>query len=256
MYKLLSTTKNWKEYFDDISDSPLAAYITNDFQPAFNDEYSLNKCRFVKVAVKSSTYMITILAGLEHEFPDLLSRKSLTVHIVGADEQKTFTAMTAEELLHLLPNLNSLTVGYIEPDATENPTTQTELLDVERCLACQRMGRPRRKLFVAGGRYHDFAQSELFRRHPPDLIVAFRSGHFKSETSTWRPALERILDLDIPALFTTYNKHEPIEKEKVFDEMGACFSKRIEKIAGVACFPISTALWGGMMCTISTSTVT
>ncbi|KAK3176719.1 hypothetical protein OEA41_008044 [Lepraria neglecta] len=172
---------NWKEYFDDISDSPLAAYITNDFQPVFNDEYSLNKCRFVKVAVKSSTY---ILAGLEHEFPDVPSRKSLTVHIVGADEQETFTAMMAEELLHLLPNLNSLTVGYIGPDAIENPTTQTELLDVERCPTCQQMGRPRRKVFVAGGLYHDFAQSELFRRHPPDLIVAFHSGPFESETST------------------------------------------------------------------------
>ena len=62
-----------------------------------------------------------------------------------------------------------------------------------------------------------------------DLMVAFHSGHLKSETSTWRPTLERILDLGIPALFTTYNKHEPIEEEKAFDEMGTCFSKRMEK---------------------------
>ena len=53
-----------------------------------------------------------------------------------------------------------------------------------------------------------------------DLMIAFHSGHLEPETSTWRSTLERILDLGIPALFTTYNKHEPIEEEKAFDEMG------------------------------------
>ena len=88
------------------------------------------------------------------------------------------------------------------------------------------MGGSPRQAFLADDPYHNFAKSELFGKYPPDLIVAFNSDHAESEVQRWQPTLKCILDLGVPAVFTTDNKSEAIGEGKIFDGIGAHFSRR------------------------------
>ena len=223
-YLPLYTAKSWKAYFEDISESPFAHFITEDFSPADDNEACLRACRFLKVAVDSSSLILTILAGLESEIPDVASRTELTIHIVGADYQEIRRARMTEELYHLLPELQLLVIGYVGPGVGTSQGDTTKLLEFDCCPECQKMNRPSRQAFLAGDLYHDFADSDLFAKYPPDLIVVFHSGH--AETSRWWPTLHCILDLGVPAVFTTYNEQEALDEERSFDNMGAHFSRR------------------------------
>lgn len=236
-YKPLHTAQSWKNYYEDISDSPFARFITEDFSPAKDDKACLQACRFLKVAVDSSSFILTIVAGLESEIPDLTSRTKLTIHIVGADHQEIRRARMTEDLYHLLPKLQSLVVGYVGPDVGSAHGDTTKLLDFECCPQCQKMGRSPRQAFMADDLYHEFSKSDLFTKYPPDLVVAFHSGHAESQVQRWRPTLQCILDLGVPTLFTTYNKTEAVEEEEVFESMGAHFSKRMAENPWRGVFP-------------------
>ena len=224
-YRPLHTVYTWKDYFEDVSESPFARFITKDFSPVDNDEAALRAYHFLKIAVDSSSLILTILAGLESEIPDLASRSKLTIHVVGADEQEIRRARMTEELYHLLPNLRLLVVGYVGPDVGFNTGNPAKLLEFDCCLECQKMNRSSRRAFMANDLYHNFAKSDLFAKYPPDLVVAFHSGH--AGVPIWQPTLKCILDLGTPAVFTTYNKQEALEEEQRFDKMSACFSRRL-----------------------------
>ena len=174
-YKPLYTAQSWKEFFD--------------FSPADGEETSLHACRFLRVAVDSSSFIFTVLAGLESEIPDLASRTKLTIHIVGADYQEIRRASITEELYHLLPKLQVLVVGYVGPDVGSTHGSTKKILEFECCPDCQEMGRSPRQAFLAEGLYHHFAESDLFAKYHPDLIVAFHSGHAESQVQEWRPTL-------------------------------------------------------------------
>ena len=235
-YRPLHTAHSWKDYFEDLSESPFGRFIKKDFSPADEDEVSLHACRFLKVAVDTSSLILTILAGLESEVPDLASRTKLTIHVVGADDQELRRARMTEELYHLLPKLQSLVFGYVGPDVGPNRGSTTKILDFDCCPKCQKMNRSPRQAFLAKDLYHDFVKSELYAKYPPDLIVAFQSGH--AQVSSWQPTLKSILDLGIPAVFTTYNKQEALDEGRSLDEMGARFSRRLEENPWRGVFPM------------------
>lgn len=226
-YKPLHTAQSWKSYFEDVSESPFARFITEDFSPAEDDKVFLQACRFLKVAVDSSSFILTILASLESEISNLASRTELTIHIVGADWEEIRRGSMTEELYHLLPNLERLVVGYVGPDVGSPAGDTTKLLEFKCCPQCQKLGRPPRGAFLADELYHDFAKSEMFAKYPPDLVVALHSGHAESEVQRWLPTLQCLLDLGVSAVFTTYNKQEAVDEEKIFEDLGAHFSKRL-----------------------------
>lgn len=226
-YKPLHTAQSWKDYFKDVSNSLFARYITKEFSPADDDNACLQACRFLKIAVDSSSLILTILAGLESEIPSLASRTKLTIHIIGADDQEIRRARMPEDLYHLLPKLQHLVVGYVGPDVGSAHGNTTKLLEFECCPKCQSMGRSPRQAFLADDLYHDFAESDLFAKYPPDLIIAPNSGHAESQVQRWQPTLQCILELGVPAVFTTYNRNEAVDEEQIFDTMGAHFSKRL-----------------------------
>ena len=224
-YRPLHTAHDWKEYFENFAEHPLGKFINKNFSPADDDAMSLRACRLLKVAVDTSSLILTILAGLESEIPDLASRTEFTIHVVGADDQELRRGRMTEELYHLLPKLQALVIGYVGPDVGPSRGNTTNLLDFQCCPECQKMGRSPRQAFLANDLYHDFVKSELFAKYPPDLIVAFQSGH--AQVSSWQPTLNSILDLGVPAVFTTYNKQEALDEEQSLDEMGAHFSRRL-----------------------------
>lgn len=52
-----------------------------------------------------------------------------------------------------------------------------------------------------------------------------------------RPTLRCVLDLRIPAPFTTYNKTEAVDEERVFMNMGAQFSRKMAENLWQGVFP-------------------
>ena len=202
----------------------MSSMITEDFFPARKDIVSERACACLMLAAESSSLLITILAGLESELFDLASRAKLTIHVVGAGELEIRRASMMEELYHLLPNLQILVVGYVGPDVRPIHGDIGKILEFGCCFKCQGMNRSPRQAFLANYPYHDFTKSDLFLKYPPDLIVAFHTGHARS--LEWQPTLNRILDLEVPAVFTTYNVQLALDEEQSFNSMNAHFSKR------------------------------
>lgn len=75
-------------------------------------------------------------------------------------------------------------------------------------------------MFFDRNRYHDFMNTQMYAENPPDLMIAFDSGHGDCEEEAWAPTLEKILDSEKPAVFTTYNKTEALQEEAVSDRLG------------------------------------
>jgi len=227
-YVPLRTLRSWKEYFD-FSGNPLAPAIDEDFRPVNNDPEVCSVWRLLKLATESSSFILTILAGLGSSMPDLANRTSLTIHILGPDLQELKILRLNEELLHLLPNLQHLIVGFVGPDFPITGKDSENLMDVECCPACKAAGRTR-EIFFSRALYHGFCSGNpLSSEHPPDMLVAFNSGHANSETHSWQLTLRKILDTGKPAAFTTYNRKEAMEEGSVFEEMGAEFIVRPEE---------------------------
>ena len=61
-----------------------------------------------------------------------------------------------------------------------------------------------------GFTYHEYVQKYLnTKKHSkPNMIVAFNTGMHEADTESWKTSLRSILDLDIPAYFTSYSKEE------------------------------------------------
>lgn len=227
-YVPLSTLQSWKEYFD-FSGNPLAPAINKDFQPLKDDAEVKTIWRLLKLATESSSFILTILAGLESAIPDLASRTSLTLHFLGPDLQELKIMRLHEELLHLLLNLQHLIVGLVGPDFPITGKDSEKATSVESCPECKTAGRTR-QIFFSRSLYHDFcSKNPLAVKHPPDMLVAFNSGHADAESHSWQPTLKRILDTGTPAVFTTYNQKEALEEASVLKNLGAKFLVRPEQ---------------------------
>lgn len=221
-YVPLSTLQSWKEYFE-LSGNPLAPAIDNDFQPVNDDQKVHTIWRLLKLATESSSFILTVLAGLESAIPDLASRTSLTLHLLGPDSQELKFMRLHEELLHLLPKLQHLVVVFVGPEFPITGKDSQTPMNLECCPECQSAGRTR-QIFFSRSLYHEFCSNNaLAVKHPADMLVAFNSGHANAETHTWQPTLQKVLDPGKPAVFTTYNRNEALEESSVFDKMGAIF---------------------------------
>ena len=213
---------SWKEYFA-FSDNPLASAVNDSCQPVEQDLKTVHFSRILKIATDSSSYYLTILAGLETSLPDLASRTSLTLHLLGPSMEELKTLRLSEELLHLLPNLRTLILGFVGPDYPAIEHESKGLEGIECCPDCTSAGRTR-QIFHSKSLYHDFSsKNTLAVEYPPDMLIAFNSGHEDSDSESWQPTLQMILDMGQPAVFTTYNRQEALQEASVLEKMDADF---------------------------------
>lgn len=227
-YKPLRSIRSWKEYFD-FSSNPLAQCIDENFEPVENNPNIYPAWRTLKAATEASSFILTVLAGLESSIPDLANRTTLTLHVVGPSLQELQIQRMNEELLHLLPNLKHLIIGLIGPDFPVTGEDSKELMSSGCCPECTTAGRTR-QIFFSRSLYHDFfSKNPLGAKHALDMLVAFNSGHADVETHTWRPTLLKILDIGKPAVFTTYNRQEAVEEGEVLQGLGAAFKVKPEE---------------------------
>lgn len=220
-YKPLSTAKNWYEYFKDLNGIDSIESVNPDFTPRGSERGNIAVCSMLKLASDSVSSVLTALAALELTIPDLSQRERLTIHMLGGTARELMVLRLNEEFLHLLPKLQLVTVGYIGPDIP-SASGKSPLLPSECCQYCTAAGR-KRHIFLRRSLYHECDEASLFPEFPPDLIMACNSGHADEETESWRPTLERILERNIPALFTTFNEAEAVDEQSVLRRMGARF---------------------------------
>lgn len=220
-YIPLSTVDNWKSFFLDIWGSEFGFYIEEDFHPGRPKPAG---CTFTMLGIESTSFLLTILAALESQVPDLAERTTLSIHVVGANTSE-WSHRYYEEILHFLPKLKELVFGYVGPEASPDDWTQPNgVVPINCCSVCkQQLGRSSWYVFHWSGFYHDFVETPLFGNYPPDLIVAFHSLHQQVEARLWEPTLKSILKLDVPAVFTTLRLSEYDLEVKALEKMGAYF---------------------------------
>ena len=227
----LSSLGSWRDYYE-LSKIPTASCISTTNSVTSFDSETVTHYRDLKNTSNEMTCIFTVLAGLEATITNLDTKSALTIHLVGAAGWEPSKFMLTEELFHLRPGLKHLTVGYVGPEMSSfyhsigvNSPASKHLKNLDCCKECQSNGRSNR-IFAYRGLYHEFLTTDLATHHPPDLIVAFTSGHQDTNVDLWAPKLKQILASNKPAVFTIFNVIEASEEEAAFDKLGASFIMR------------------------------
>ncbi|KAJ6495166.1 hypothetical protein C8R45DRAFT_1094825 [Mycena sanguinolenta] len=155
---------------------------------------------WIRAASDALTMAMTILYGLEKlNGDDAWTRQhTLTVHIIGANLLHTACAMVFEEILHCLPDVNTLKMVLCGPEMPKSIIS----VDCKTCSACTRLGRKRIHEHAADT-YHNFVQKKGSEFERPDLCVAFDSA-----ANPWPETFQLLVDRRLPTLFTAYNREE------------------------------------------------
>ena len=197
--------KDWNEYF------------TARFVGQYPDMLPRLPPEFYPASTKLLSQPVTCLAAMyKHGISHYSTKKNLIIHVVGADSYEIPATCVWEEISHCLPQVQALTIQFIGPDACKMitpPTLEYPTEDVEGvCPGCTAKGR-RRLTGMYGYTYHDYAQKYLntSKHSKPDFIVAYNTGMYENDTESWTTSLEVLLDLNVPAYFTSYCKDEAIQ---------------------------------------------
>lgn len=244
----LASASTWLDYFSDISDKGVACHNLGDnLSPDEPSCESMTSTEFraterigkrLSLATESMSIPMTIIAALEDTMPDLQSRTTLSIHLVGASSRELGDIVLFEELLHLLPNLQHIEVvlaGPESPGEEGDGNAGSELVEMDCCATCTSRGRTRTcRLFR--GVYDAFGSSPVFTK--PDLAVLFHSGRSQKEVESWKPTTRFLIDQEILTLCTTYTEREAVEETEELDELGVKLLVRPEVNKWKAMVPI------------------
>lgn len=210
VYHPLSTVSSWHEYLTTVSGQPdVPGLISPDLDPL--DVEAESWARALRASTFKLSSMLTIVAALEAVLPDLATKESLTLHLIGAAFESELRMLAAfEELLHLLPSLKTLQYVLVGPEVGSEDNNTVVTFDC--CPACTNANRTRSAVIFKGV-YHDFAQSADYRK--PDLAVAFNTGCSQMHVAQWLPTLQYLVEAGHPTVFTSYNHVEMSEETEL-----------------------------------------
>jgi splicing suppressor protein 51 len=234
-YLPLSAAGGWYEYYTRISDKDLKGLkVTGDLRPGSDDSIELAAAGYLRYGTRATTIPLTILAALEKLFPDLGTRTSICLHLLGANPWELQRLMVFEEILHLLPKLHSLQLTLVGPEIAKEAVS-LKFQELGCCQSCSARSR-KRTAFLYRGLYHDFIHTEQYQH--PDLAVAFHTGFSQEAREEWMPTIRHLASAQYPALFTTYNKEEMQQETMIFSRLGAKFVQEGEPNPWKAVCPI------------------
>lgn len=228
----------FKETFLSMPQAPLT--VPPDSLPATWDEYFLfrDSQRYIeerpylpKEFFPANTNVLSqvltcLYAMYKSNWSCFLHKEQITIHVAAASSSYEVPPTCVwEEILHFLPRLQSVTVHFIGPEACQSlapPTRDFATIAFEPCPDCTAKNRKRRA-GMFGYTYHDYATKYLASKShsTPDLVVAFNTGMHEEDTESWKQSLQVILDLDVPAFFTSYNAYEARLDYDLLQEEGA-----------------------------------
>ncbi|KAJ7022561.1 hypothetical protein C8F04DRAFT_1048921 [Mycena alexandri] len=148
---------------------------------------------------------MTILYGLGklNNDDDWTQKRTLTVHILGADIREVTCRRVFEEILHRTPEVKRLKLVMCGPEVPA-----LKLRDQEICSNCVALGRSYVLQYVADT-YHDFVEKQGDEFEDPDLCIAFNSGASSQLPGyTWATTFKLLVERQLPTLLTGYNCEE------------------------------------------------
>lgn len=230
---LWSHAKNNNEEFlyapETLRDEPMQQFPTNwdqYFQMRDPEYFQFSQegrlpPEFLPASTQELSQPLTCLYAMYlHGIDRFKDETTLTVHVVGASPTyEICPSCVWEELLHCLPAVKKLRLVFVGPDACSNAIDgHYESDDSGCCPTCESQDRSR-GTYIYGLTYHDYKASIMFKS--PDLIVAFNTGMHEVCTESWKTSLEVILDMNVPALFTSYNKDEAVQDYALLTSLNA-----------------------------------
>ena len=175
-----------------------------------------------KTATETISFVITMLAGLETSVRDLTDRDTLNVYaITSSYEEPRFPEMT-EEMLHLLPNLKRFEMMIFDPEFSSSLSEETARAVSEPgcCPDCIQLGKTSR-LYLSNRPCHKLTLATIASEiSAADLIVAFNA---RQTFNTWIATLERILNMDTPAVFTSPCRESALKDARRLRKLDANF---------------------------------
>ena len=231
----LSSVSNWMDYLARVSGKDFVRTFTDQHINLLNvheweypenfDIYQRSDTKqllmYHLLATDTLTMPLSIVAALEDSDRDILTKQTLSVHVVGAETKELLNLMMFEEMLHLLPSLRHLKITLIGPTKVGDPEDRlSQEMPCNVCQSCSRAGRTRTTT-VYQGVYHDFATNPKYQR--PDIAVLFHSGRTQEAQASWRPTTRFLVESGTLTLCTTYNLGEATEEVAELDSIGANF---------------------------------
>lgn len=134
----------------------------------------------------------------------LLSKPSLTVHIVGAaiTEMSWLWKLITELPFHWIKNLKSLDFYLVGPEL--NHEGVTEKFAEQLCESCKAR-QPATKIIFHWKLYHEVANI----LDKPDIVVAFNSGIHEFGDNSWQQSIDCLtMHSNVPLMLTAYTMDE------------------------------------------------
>jgi splicing suppressor protein 51 len=256
-YHPISTINSWYEYFTRMAGDKMAVAglvnsdfgLNQTFLQSLHDERQRLKAKaryyFCFMGTARLSMAISILAALEKSTPDLSTRQTLSISLTGAGGMEAVGLWVFEELLHLLPALQTLNIMSIGPANKFSPSFSSDgkgdVMECKNCAECVSSNK-RRFWGQYSGLYHDYVNTSYCQK--PDLAVLFHSGRAESAVKDWAPTTKILVDTGTPTLCTTWTKREAREEEIELDQLGARFIIRPEENKWRSLVPIADFLEG------------
>jgi splicing suppressor protein 51 len=225
----LSSAKDWYDYYTRLSDKGFCrSKMNRDLKYLSNDPKEREFIQYLRCGTNTTTIQLTLVAALEAIIPNVSTRGSINLHIIGAAAAEFNSVPAFEELLHLLPSLTALQLSFVGLKVVEDPTNNTKtqnLHTLKCCTACTKMGRTI-SITAWRGPYHAYVDTEFYKT--PDLAAAFHSGFSVDEQADWYPTIKYLAHAPHPTLFTAARYFEIRGEMRVWKNLGTEFVKKAE----------------------------
>ncbi len=225
----LSSVTDWYDYYTRLSNrGGFKSKMNRNLKYLANDSKEREFVEYMRCGTNTTTIQLTLIAALETIIPNVSTRDSISLHIIGAAGTEFASVSAFEELLHFLPSLTTLQLSFVGLDVVEDfkdGTKTPNLHTLQCCTMCTRMGR---SICITPwrGSYHAYVDTEFYKT--PDLAAAFHSGFSVDEQAGWYPTIKHLAHATHPTLFTAARHFEVQGEMRVWKSLGAEFVKNAE----------------------------
>lgn len=225
----LSSAKDWYDYYTRLSDMGGFRFkMSRDLKYLANDPKEREWVEYIRCGTNTTTTQLTLIAAFEAVLPNVSTRGSINLHIIGAAGTEFASVPAFEELLHLLPSLTALRLSFVGLNVPEGPKDDTETQNphtLQCCTTCTKMDRTI-SITTWRGPYHVYVNTEFYKM--PDLAAAFQSGFSVDEQADWYPTIKYLAHAPHPTLLTATRYFEIKGEMGTWKNLGAEFVKNAE----------------------------
>ncbi|KAF2441972.1 hypothetical protein P171DRAFT_364382, partial [Karstenula rhodostoma CBS 690.94] len=225
----LSSATGWYDYHTRLSEKGGFSSIMNrDLKYQANDPKEREYVEYIRYSTNTTTLQLNLIAALEAIIPNISTRGSINLHIIGTAGAEYASIPAFEELLHLLPSLKALRLSFVGLNVSKDLEGDTETqkpYTLQCCTTCTNMGR---SISITNwrGPYHAYVDTKFYKT--PDLAAAFHSGFSVDEQAEWRPTIKYLAHAPHPTLFTAARYFEIQGEMEVWRNLGTGFVKKAE----------------------------